>query len=230
MTASDNHRLNKFLAHSLGLSRREADDIITAGRVTIDGRTAELGARFNPGQKLELDGKALDLSAPAYTYLALNKPGGYVCSRRPQGDWPTIYQLLPDKYHRLKTVGRLDRDSSGLLLLTDDGDFTFMMTHPKFHKTKTYEVGLDQPLQPLHRQMVSDHGIQLEDGLSRLQLERINDDDDTAWRVMMHEGRNRQIRRTFAVLGYQVTRLHRTQFGPYDLGDLKAGEFESAKA
>ncbi|HET8689968.1 MAG TPA: pseudouridine synthase [Candidatus Saccharimonadales bacterium] len=229
MTNDASQRLNKFLAHKLGLSRREADDLIAAGRVLIDGKAAGLGARFETNQIVKLDDKVVDLAGPNYTYLALNKPAGYVCSRRSQGDAPTVYELLPEQYQRLKTVGRLDRDSSGLLLVTDDGDFTFSMTHPKFHKAKTYEVELGQPLQPLHRQMISDRGIQLEDGPSHLGLERLNDGNDLAWRVIMHEGRNRQIRRTFAALGYQVVKLHRTQFGPFELGTLASGQFEIIK-
>jgi 23S rRNA pseudouridine2605 synthase len=134
---------------------------------------------------------------------------------------------LPPEFQRLKPVGRLDRDSSGLILLTDDGDFAFTMTHPKFHKTKRYEVELDKPLQPLHRQMIADHGLQLEDGLSRFEVERQHDGNDTAWRVTMSQGRNRQIRRTFAALGYQVIKLHRTDFGGFVLADLAVGQAQS---
>jgi 23S rRNA pseudouridine2605 synthase len=97
------------------------------------------------------------------------------------------------------------------------------MTHPKFQKRKVYEVELDSELAPLHQQMISDHGIALEDGVSQLSLERLSETDRRRWRVIMSEGRNRQIRRTFAALGYTVTALHRTQFGPYDIGDLAPG-------
>ncbi|HAC55868.1 TPA: ribosomal large subunit pseudouridine synthase B, partial [Candidatus Saccharibacteria bacterium] len=151
------------------------------------------------------------------TYLLLNKPVGYVCSRRRQGDTPTIYELLNPDQQRLKAVGRLDRDSSGILLLTDDGDFAHQMTHPSFAKRKVYEIKLDRDLEPLHQQMINDYGVTLEDGQSKLQLERLSEDERWSWRVVMSEGRNRQIRRTFAALGYTVTRLHRTAFGPYTL-------------
>jgi 23S rRNA pseudouridine2605 synthase len=161
----------------------------------------------------------------AFTYLALNKPIGYVSSRKQQGDNPTLYSLLPKEYATLKPVGRLDKDSSGLLLLTDDGDFAYQMTHPKFYKVKTYTVSLHKPLEPLHQQMISDYGIQLEDGPSKLSLERASDDRKD-WIVTMHEGRNRQIRRTFSALGYEVTNLHRTSFGDYKLDDLEAGDFK----
>ena len=156
----------------------------------------------------------------------LNKPVGYVCSRRAQGDSPTIYAILPQAFHHLKPVGRLDRNSSGLLLLTNDGDFAFQMTHPKFVKTKVYSVRLDRDLEPLHQQMISDFGVILEDGPSKLHLERLRDDSRREWRVIMSEGRNRQIRRTFASLGYEVKKLHRTSFGNYSLGDMKPGSYE----
>ena len=218
-------RLNKHLALSLGVSRREADNLITQQKVTINGQVATLGARFTEKDKIAVGGKELN-STTTYQYLALNKPIGYVCSRRQQGDTPTIYELLPQQYHQLKTVGRLDRDSSGLILLTNDGDFTYQMTHPSFYKTKIYNVRLDRNLEPLHQQMISDYGVTLEDGPSKLQLERMNETDRKSWIVTMHEGRNRQIRRTFNALGYNVLKLHRTNFGNYALGDIKSGEFK----
>lgn len=218
-------RLNKYIAFHLGLSRREADDLIAAGKVTVAGETAVLGGRIESGQPVAVKGKLIAEKA-AYTYLAFNKPEGYVSSRKQQGDTPTLYSLLPAELHSLKPVGRLDKDSSGLLLLTDDGDFAYQMTHPKFYKVKTYEVSLGTALEPLHQQMISDFGVQLEDGPSKLSLERVSDDRKD-WIVTMHEGRNRQIRRTFAALGYVVTRLHRTSFGPYQLDSIQAGKYET---
>lgn len=116
------------------------------------------------------------------------------------------------KFHELKPVGRLDKDSSGILLFTNDGDFAHTMTHPSFHKQKTYEITLDKDLEPLHQQMINDYGVQLDDGPSKLILERRSETNRTDWTVLMHEG-NRQICRTFAALGYTVTKLHRTVFG-----------------
>ncbi len=216
-------RLNKYLAFHLGVSRREADELIEKRNVTVDGLTAQLGGRVVSGQEVVVKGKPLSERA-AYTYLLLNKPIGYVSSRKQQGEFPTLYSLLPAEYHNLKPVGRLDKDSSGLIILTDDGDFAYQMTHPKFYKTKVYEIGLNKALEPLHQQMISDFGIHLEDGPSKLSLERI-DDERKMWRVTMHEGRNRQIRRTFFSLGYTVVALHRTNFGSYALNDLESGTF-----
>jgi 23S rRNA pseudouridine2605 synthase len=226
MTDTASHRLNKHLALQLGVSRREADVLIEKGRVAINGSTATLGARFKDDDTISVDGKPLNAAAE-HIYLLFNKPIGYVCSRRAQGDNPTIYDLLPAEFHTLKPVGRLDKDSSGLLLLSNDGDFAFRMTHPKFHKTKTYHVRLDHPLEPLHQQMISDFGVHLEDGPSKFTVSRL--DDIPTYEITMHEGRNRQIRRTFAALGYTVTYLHRTQFGPYHLGNLPKGSFKTTK-
>lgn len=226
MTRDDTaERLNKHLALVLGISRREGDLLIEKGQVTINGTVATLGARFQSGDRIEVNGKPLPARA-AHVYLALNKPVGYVCSRRQQGDAPTIYTLLPAAYHTLKPVGRLDRDSSGIILLSNDGDFAFRMTHPKFQKTKLYDVTLDHDLAPLHHQMIADYGVTLEDGVSKFGLARLQEDDNTRWRITMQEGRNRQIRRTFAALGYSVTALHRTVFGNYSLGDIPTGSYE----
>jgi 23S rRNA pseudouridine2605 synthase len=219
-------RLNKHLALTLGISRREADELIEKGRVTIGDLTATLGARYHADDIVLVDGKPLSAAPTPLIYLALNKPVGYVCSRRAQGESPTIYDLLPKTYHHLKPVGRLDRNSSGIILLTNDGDFAYQMTHPKFHKTKVYFVKLDHDLEPLHQQMISDFGVQLEDGHSQLTLMRLGDNDRTQWQVTMSEGRNRQIRRTFAALGYTVVRLHRVNFGNYALGDIPRGKFK----
>jgi 23S rRNA pseudouridine2605 synthase len=217
-------RLNKYLALQLGISRREADLYIEKGRVRVNGTQATLGSRVSEGDTISVDGTPLDSAKRAFVYLALHKPAGYVCSRRRQGEFPTIYELLPDKYQELKAVGRLDKDSSGLILLSNDGDFAFRMTHPKFHKTKVYEVSLDSDLAPLHQQMIGEFGVTLDDGVSKLGLMRLSDIDRRHWQVTMSEGRNRQIRRTFLSLGYTVVTLHRTTFGPYSLDDIKKGE------
>ncbi|HEX6415946.1 MAG TPA: pseudouridine synthase [Candidatus Saccharimonadales bacterium] len=222
--SADLIRLNKHLALQLGVSRREADELIEKGRVTINGDTAVLGARIHPDDTVTANGQPVSEKTPLQ-YVALNKPVGYVCSRKAQGDNPTIYSFLPPKMSVLKPVGRLDKDSSGLLLLTNDGDFAFRMTHPKFAKTKIYEVQLDHPLEPLHQQMISDYGVQLDDGISKFTVMRLEDREKTTYQVTMKEGRNRQIRRTFSALGYEVTVLHRVQFGNYSLGDMKTKHF-----
>lgn len=217
-------RLNKFLAFQLGVSRRQADNLIAKQKVYINNQPAQLGARIGESDTITINNHIVG-GRSRYTYLMLNKPINYVCSRKQQGKTPTIYSLLPDKFHNLKPVGRLDANSSGLLLLTNDGDFAFRMTHPKFKKNKQYNVTLDKELAPLHQQMIADFGIQLNDGLSKLGLSRQSNQDRHNWIVSMSEGRNRQIRRTFAALGYTVIKLHRTHFGTYKLGTLGAGDY-----
>jgi 23S rRNA pseudouridine2605 synthase len=217
-------RLNKFIALQLGISRREADLLIEKGQVNVDGQTATLGARYTKESKISVRGKEL-VGDTELKYIALNKPVGYVCSRRQQGDAPTIYSILPKSLHNLNPVGRLDKNTSGLILLTNDGDFAQQMTHPRYTKTKQYLARLDKDLEPLHQQMISDFGVNLEDGPSRLTLERLNDNSRREWKITMSEGRNRQIRRTFSSLGYTVIKLHRTHFGDYSLGDIKPGKY-----
>lgn len=214
-------RLNKFLAERIGVSRREADDLIAAGKVKIGDKVATLGDRVDKNSKVWYNGIIIPFDTD-YLYIAMNKPVGYVCSRRAQGNAPTIYELLPKEYQKLKTVGRLDKDSSGLILLTNDGNFAYEHTHPKFKKEKIYEVELDKPLEPLHQQMISDYGIMLEDGPSKFAIIH----DGGKYIVKLSEGRNRQIRRTFASLGYRVVKLHRTSFGVYELNNLELGKFQ----
>ena len=251
-------RLNKFLAERLGVSRREADELIASNKITVDGKTATLGTRIDKTNKVCYNKKIVPFNTE-FSYLVFHKPVGYVCSRRAQGTAPTIYELLPQKFHKLKSVGRLDKDSSGLILLTNDGDFAFQMTHPKFRKTKVYEVELDKPLEPIHQQMISDFGVMLDDGPSQFKVignpsarkasfeggpepgkARSSATTPVAtgvvdaprkrsflaeYTVILTEGRNRQIRRTFAALGYKVTKLHRVSFGKYELNDLKPGKY-----
>lgn len=240
-------RLNKYLAERLGISRREADGLIKSGRITVNGQAPILGTKVDSSSIILYDGKELAKEIK-YQYVAFNKPVGYVCSRRAQGDAPTLYSLLPKDFRKLKTVGRLDKDSSGLIILTNDGDFAFRMTHPKFRKEKIYQVELNKPLVALHRQMISDFGVEIGDGISKFAVisegslanESVSSHNDRSlgpdkkkpsrkYIVILSEGRNRQIRRTFAALGYEVVGLNRIQFGKYQLGGLKPGKYDIIK-
>ena len=183
-------RLNKFIAHATGMARREADEAILNGRISVNGKVANIGKDVD-GQSdiIKLDDKQITLPATT-TVIMLNKPIGYVCSRNAQAkDAKTVYELLPSDLRQLKTIGRLDKDSSGLILLTDDGDMAHKLTHPSFTKTKEYVIELDRPLAPLHQQMIADFGINLTDGPSKLLLERLND-ERTKFRVIMHKAGN----------------------------------------
>lgn len=218
-------RINVFIAQANGLSRRAADQAVEEQRVHIGDRVARIGDKVSSQDTVTLDGQTITIS-DATTTIMLNKPVGYVCSRNGQGS-STIYDLLPAEYHHLKPVGRLDKDSSGLLLLTDDGQLANQLTHPRYGKAKVYEVELDKPLSSEHKVQI-EQGVELKDGLSTLKLESLNK-DNKRWQITMTEGRNRQIRRTFAALGYTVTKLHRTQFGAYRLGQATPGSYHDLR-
>lgn len=213
-------RINKFVASATGVSRRQADALVDSGRITVDGQTAKSGQSVELGQVIKFDDQTIDIDQKQTTIL-LNKPMGYVCSRNGQGS-KTVYDFLPSNLTNLKPVGRLDKDSSGLILMTTDGQLAHELTHPKFAKQKIYIVKLDKDLSARDQQKISQQGVELEDGLSKLGLSRHGSQE---WQVKMSEGRNRQIRRTFAKLGYNVTNLHRIQFGHYTIDDIKPGEF-----
>jgi 23S rRNA pseudouridine2605 synthase len=215
-------RLNQFLARHTHLSRRGADKAITDGRVRVNEHIAHLGAQIEAADTVELDNHPVIASTTTVTIL-LHKPIGYVCSRDGQGN-KTIYHLLPYNLQHLNPVGRLDKNSSGLLLLTNDGKQSHQLTHPSFQKNKIYVVALDKPLSNEHKIMI-EKGVLLDDGISRLKLNGNN----AEWKVTMHEGRNRQIRRTFSHLGYDVLSLKRVQFGPYTLSTITPGKFEFIK-
>lgn len=220
-------RLNKFIAQSTGMSRRAADVVIEDGRVTINGNEVSAGQQVTDTDKVLFDNSPLTSHHPQLTTIMLNKPPGYICSRDGQGG-KTIYELLPPKLHHLKPVGRLDKNSSGLLLLTNDGDMAHKLTHPSFGKSKVYKIALNRPLSEDNFELITSNGVELDDGISKLELDSLNKNDKTNWKVTMSEGRNRQIRRTFKALDYNIVKLHRTQFGNYTLNELGIGKFEVA--
>jgi len=223
-------RINKFVALATGLSRRAADTAIASGRVEVNGSQPAVGDSIQDSDTVTIDKRSLTLPTQTITIM-LYKPVGYVCSRNGQGS-KTIYDLLPVKYHALKPVGRLDKDTSGLLLLTNDGVLANHLTHPRYEKEKVYTVVLDKTLSASDKTRLR-HGVMLEDGVSRLQVEPRQSSHESrasastsrpaTYSVRLSQGRNRQIRRTFDALGYTVTKLHRTQFGEYRLGKLEAG-------
>jgi 23S rRNA pseudouridine2605 synthase len=210
-------RINKYVALATGMSRRAADQAISWGRIAVNGLPpVSAGYDVQENDAVTLDGKELKIQEN-YTTIILNKPVGYVVSRDGQGS-KSIYELLPEAYRVLKPVGRLDKASSGLLLLTNNGDLANQLTHPSYKKDKVYEIELYVPLKTEDKRAI-ERGIELEDGISALKLEG----QSTNWTVTMSEGRNRQIRRTFGALGYTVKKLHRIQFGEYTLKGTAEG-------
>lgn len=217
-------RLNKWIAaHSL-YSRRKADELIASGRVAVSGVTAILGTTAEADSIVTIDGKRIgtQLNKDKKIVLLLNKPVGYVCSRNGQGS-PTVYGLLPLKYHHLDIAGRLDKDSSGLVLMTNDGVLMQQLTHPSHKKDKVYTVTLDRALSQTDQAAIKE-GVKLADGVSTLGLTLLNA-DKKQWQITMHEGRNRQIRRTFALLNYGVIDLKRISIDNYSINNLTEGKY-----
>jgi 23S rRNA pseudouridine2605 synthase len=215
-------RINKYVAQATGMSRRAADKAISDGKVHINGQPAGIGDQVSSSDQITYENNELALPEQTTT-IVLNKPIGYVCSRAGQHS-PTIYDLLPEAYRSLKPAGRLDKNSSGLILLTNDGNLAYELTHPKFIKIKQYEVTLNKTLSLSDKQQISLKGVMLEDGISKLSLDEMKESKN--WLVSMNEGRNRQIRRTFAALNYKVLKLHRIRIEDLHLNDLKLGEFK----
>lgn len=217
-------RLNKWIAAHSMHSRRKADEFIASGRVTVDGVTAILGTTAEDTSEVLIDGKRIgtQLNKDTLVTVLLNKPVGYVCSRNGQGA-PTVYGLLPLKYHHLDIAGRLDKDSSGLVILTNDGNLVQQLTHPSHKKDKVYIATLDHALTQEHQAVIV-KGITLEDGPSALELKLLSA-DKKQWQITMHEGRNRQIRRTFAKLDYGVMELKRLSMADYAIKDIDEGRY-----
>lgn len=216
----NSQRLNKKLVE-LGLSpaRRKADQAIVEGRVMVNGEPASLGMSVEDSDVISLDGKlgkSKDL-----IYVAFNKPAGYICSHVSQGNSKTIFDLLPKSFAQLKIAGRLDKDSDGLVLLSSDGEFVNSITHPKAEKQKEYIVTIDKPINSEDTTKLR-NGVELHDGISNfISVSKIN---QTTLRITLSEGRNRQIRRTFEQLGYDVARLQRVRMGNFQLGMLPSGK------
>jgi 23S rRNA pseudouridine2605 synthase len=220
-------RLQKLMAQAGIASRREAESIITQGRVSVNGHTAKLGDKADPStDDIRVDGQRLRIESERL-YIMLNKPMGIVTTVRAQGQEHrrTVRDLIPIKGH-LYPVGRLDADSEGLLILTNDGELAQKLTHPRYEHPKVYEVALRGSLSE-DALNVWRQGIVLDDGPTKPAEVRVlsRDSDVTRLRVTMREGRKRQIRRIATTLGHPVTRLVRTQFDTLSLGALQPGEW-----
>jgi len=216
-------RLNRFLAAAGLGSRRHCDELIAAGRVSINGKTCtDFSAQPEARDHVKLNGKLVHI-APALTIM-LHKPTGFVSSRRdPQGR-DTVFDLLPAKFSRLFNIGRLDTQTEGLLLLTNDGDLAQRLTHPRYEIEKEYEVTLDRPWDPMLAPKLM-RGIFL-DG-RRAKIAQLHSISPTRLRVVLRQGINRQIRRMFEAVGNGVKRLVRIRIGPVRLGDLPRGHWRA---
>jgi len=218
-------RLNRFLAAAGLGSRRHCDELIAAGRVTINGNTCtDFSVEPNPRDHVKVNGKLVHVAPPLT--IMLHKPAGFVSTRRDPRARDTIFDLLPAKFSRLFNIGRLDAQTEGLLLLTNDGDLAQRLTHPRYEIEKEYEVILDRPWDPgITAKLL--RGIFL-DG-QRARIARLHTISPTHLRVVIAQGINRQIRRMFEAVGYRVKRLVRIRIGPVRLGDLPRGHWRALK-
>ena len=228
-------RLQRFLARAGVASRRGSEDLMTAGRVTVNGEVArELGTKVDTERdEVALDGRPVHLADGA-VYLMLNKPAGYLTTMRDPHGRPCVAELMPcDRYPGLFPVGRLDLDTTGLLLFTTDGDLGQRLLHPSHHVWKVYEAYVDglaseRDLEPLRR------GIELDDGPCQPARCRVLEErprERAAWvEVSIHEGRKNQVKRMLSRIGHPVLELHRARFGELDLGELRLGEWRELTA
>jgi 23S rRNA pseudouridine2605 synthase len=220
-------RINKILSEAGLVSRRKADDLILNGKVMLNGKILrELGAKAEWGtDSIKVEGREIP-RPPEKIYLILNKPFGYMCTLKDPEGRPIITDLLRELPQRVYPVGRLDFDSLGLILLTNDGDFSYKMTHPKHHVPRTYKVTVNGPITENDINTLK-KGIHLEDGFinssSAAYIGRQG--NNSLVRLTISQGRNRIVRRMFEALGYTVLHLVRIGFGNLELGDLKVGRF-----
>jgi 23S rRNA pseudouridine2605 synthase len=216
-------RLAKFLATAGVASRRASEEIVRAGRVTVDGQTITDPARdVSPAGTVLVDGRPVSSAAPQRIVYALNKPRGVVSTARdPQGR-PTVVTLVPQT-ERLYPVGRLDIDTTGLILLTNRGELAHRLTHPSFEVEKTYRVVVGGPALNERTLRTLRDGVELEDGrTSPAHVRRVAAD---TLEITIHEGRKRQVKRMCEAVGHPVKRLERVRFGPLELGELRQGRW-----
>jgi len=216
-------RLNKIIADAGVTSRRGADELIISGRVKVDGRTIrELGAKFDPDKHdVEVDGETITRTL-SKSYLVLHKPKGVLSTMFDPEGRPSLADFIDLRKERLFHVGRLDKDSEGLILLTNDGELTFRATHPSYGLEKTYIIEFDGKL-PVGVDKTLLKGVELEDGIGRvLSFAQLSG----SWiEVTIHEGRYHIIRRLMEAVGVDVLRLIRTKFGPISLGETPEGRW-----
>jgi len=213
-------RLNRFLALAGISSRRGAEDYIREGRVTVNSKLiTDLATQVSLSDRVRVDGRVVH--PQEFVYLLVNKPANFITTRADEGSRKTIYDLLPEELPNLAHVGRLDKESEGLLLLTNDGDLAFQITHPKFKLEKEYLVTLDREFQTDDAAKTK-KGVYLSEGRAR--FEAVFKVNRQQVRVILTQGLKRQVRRVFAALDYKVRRLQRVRIGPLTDRGLRPGE------
>ena len=216
-------RLNRFLAAAGVGSRRYCDQLIAAGRVRINGRPCtDFSAQPSTRDHVKVDGKLVHANQPLH--IVINKPAGFVSTRSDPHARDTIFDLLPSKFRRLFSIGRLDAQSEGLLILTNDGELAQRLMHPRYKIEKEYELFLDRPWDPTLAPRLL-RGVFLDS--QRAKIVRLHSVTPTRLRVVLRQGINRQIRRMFHEIGYEVKRLVRVRIGNLHLGDLPTGHWRA---
>jgi 23S rRNA pseudouridine2605 synthase len=225
VTEAAGERLQKVLAAAGVASRRHAEEMIVAGRIAVNGKVVtQLGTRVGPRDQLAVDGKPID-RAPHHLYVLLNKPGGVLSTARDERGRRTVVDLIPATV-RVYPVGRLDLDSEGLLLLTNDGALTFRVLHPRHELPREYLVWVDPP--PTEEQLDRlRQGVEIEGWRTR--PARVTRRPGGAISLIIHEGHKRQVRLMAEAVGLRVTRLVRIRLGPLTLGSLKPGEWRELR-
>ncbi|MEI6392721.1 MAG: pseudouridine synthase [Verrucomicrobiota bacterium] len=221
-------RLQKFLAEAGVASRRAGEQIILAGRVAVNGKTVEeLGAKVDPDHdKVSVDGKPI--RAKRKLYLALNKPRRLVCSRKDELDRPTIYELLPREWDHLHSVGRLDYNSEGLIFLTNDGEFSLRLTHPRYGVHKKYLVTVEGRVEGEMLSRFTRGVFYQGEKLKAEKARRISvSNAQSVVELELAEGKYHEVRRLFEAEGMSVKRLQRIQIGKIKLGELKLGKWRT---
>ncbi len=217
-------RVQKLLAAAGVGSRRACEQLIVAGRVAVDGEVVSLGAKASPSQVITVDGERIHTN-PKLVYLLLNKPAGVVTTASDPQRRPTVMDLLPSS-PRVYPVGRLDRDTEGLLILTNDGELANRLAHPRYEVAKAYVAQIRGPAKKRAiRQLL--YGVELDDGVAKARSVRDlgGSADHTLVEVVLTEGRKREIRRMFQAVGLPLERLARVRVGPLSLGDIAPGKF-----
>lgn len=223
----ESQRIQKIIAQSGFCSRRKAEELISSGRVKVNGRPCKLGDKADFKSVITIDGEKLTVSARrALYYIMLNKPRGYVTTMSDEYDRKNVSDLVSDLPERVYPVGRLDKNSEGLLLFTNDGKFANDIMHPSKHVAKTYRVTVRPPV--TDEQLVKMSEGVLIDGKKTLPCVinvLTNESSRVVLQMVIKEGRNRQIRKMCEAVGLEVARLKRTMIGPVKLGMLKPGEY-----
>lgn len=219
-------RINKYIAECTGCSRRKAEEFINKGLVKLNGSVVnDLSIKVTAEDKVFLKGKILKL--PRHRYIIFNKPPGYITTRADEKGRKTIYDLLPEAYHELKPVGRLDKDTSGLLLLTNDGDLINRLTHPKYKVPKRYRVNIKGNFTAKEANLFAE-GVDIgeeQPAYADVLSVKLIDKNTYEVNLLLKQGYNRQIRRMFEKLSLEVTALKRISIGPLNLKGLRRAEY-----